>query len=674
MTDANPLLRLTARLPFDRVAAEHVEPAIDALLVDARARMRAIVESEGPRTYANTLGALDEMAAPLEDAMSVADHLESVLGDPALREAYNAVQPKVSAFYSSIPLDAGLWAALCAFAETKEAAALDPTRARFLKKTVDDFRRHGAELPAASKETLQALEVELSEITTKFAQNVVDATDAYELVITDEASLAGLPESARAAAKASADTVEATGWRFTLQAPSLLAVMTQLDDPAIREQTWRAYNTRATSGEHDNRAIQARILELRAQKAALLGYADVADLLLEPRMVKNGSAAAAFVSSLEARTRSFFDAEHTSLSAFRRDYDGGANLRAWDLAYYAHKQRKALFDIDHEALRPYFGADGVLAGMFEIVRRLYGIEVRACDDLPTWHESVQVYAVDDADGATIGRFYADLYPRPGKRGGAWMRPLLTGDRATGEPHVAVMCANVTPAVGDRPALLTHREDETLFHEFGHLLHHLLTKVEVRSLAGTNVAWDFVELPSQIMENWCWARESLNLFARHYETGEPIPDDLFDRLTRARTFRAGHAQMRQLGFATVDLALHREYDPASDGAVLDYARGIASRFSPTPLPDDHSMLASFTHLFASPTGYAAGYYSYKWAEVLDADAFTRFEGEGLFSPKVGAEFRDRVLARGNSRDPARLYEDFMGRGPDPEALMRRAGLA
>ena len=673
MTDANPLLNLDARLPFDSIRADHIEPAIDALLADARAEMQAIIDLDGPRTYANTMERLDTLDRRVEDAMATVGHLESVLGDPALREAYNAVQPKVSAFYSALPLSEGLWNALEGYADTADAAGLSGAQARFLKKTVDDFRRHGAELPPEKKAELQALDVELSEITTRFSQNVVDATDAYELVLTDEAALAGLPESARAAARANAEAAGVAGWRFTLQAPSYVAVLTHLDDASIRETLYSAYNARATSGDHDNRPALGRILELRARKAALLGYDDVADLLLEPRMVKSGAAAAAFVTDLYGRTLPFFDAEHASLAAFRATLDGGRELAPWDLAYYAQKQRKALYDIDQEALRPYFGAEGVLRGMFELVKRLYGIEVRPDPTLPTWHEAVQAYAVGDGNGGTIGHFYADLYPRPGKRGGAWMRPMFTGDPPAGVPHVAVMCANVTPAVGDTPALLTHREVETLFHEFGHLLHHLLTEVRVRSLAGTNVAWDFVELPSQIMENWCWARPSLDLFARHHETGEAIPDDLFERLTRARTFRAGYAQMRQLGFATVDLALHREFDPKRDGTVLEFARRIAQRFSPTPLPEEHSMIASFTHLFASPTGYAAGYYSYKWAEVLDADAFTRFEQEGLFSAEVGGQFRKRVLAQGNSRDPAELYADFMGRAPDAEALLRRAGL-
>ncbi len=671
----NPLLHLSARIPFDVVRAAHVEPAIDALLAVARERMAAIVDVDGPRTWENTLGALDAMADRLEDAMSVADHLESVLGDPELRAAYNAVQPKVSAFYSSVPLSEGLWSGLRAYAETVEAKALTGERARYLRRTLDDFRRHGAELPAEKKERLQALEVELAETTNRFSQNVVDATDAFELLVNDEAKLAGLPESAKAAARASAEEAGKPGWRFTLQAPSYLAVLTYLDDVEIREALYTAYNTRATGGEWDNRPLLDRILALRAEKAALLGYDDVADLLLEPRMVKSGAAASKFVGELEARTRGAFEAEQASLAAFRREAEGSdaPALLPRDLAYYAEKQRKALYDFDEEALRPYLGVEGVLAGMFEVVHHLYGVRVVPLDDVPVWHEAVRAYGLDDESGTRIGQFYADLFPRPGKRGGAWMRPMLHGDPETGAPHVAVMCANVTPAVGGQPALLRHREVETLFHEFGHLLHHLLTRVDVRSLAGTNVAWDFVELPSQIMENWCWARASLDLFARHHETGERIPEELFRALTNARTFRAGTAQMRQLGFGSVDLFLHREYRPEL-GSVLNRARAVLQRFTPAPLPDGYAMVASFTHLFGSPTGYAAGYYSYKWAEVLDADAFTRFEAEGLFSREVGQAFRDTILARGDSDDPAALYEAFMGRGPDPEALMRRAGLA
>lgn len=669
----NPLLQLDGHLLFDRVKADHVEPAINALLADANAALDAIKAVDGTRTRANTLDALDAATERLEIAYTMVSHLEAVLGEPEMRTAYNAVQPAISAFYSAISLDAGLFAALADFATTDEAKALDPVPARLLKKTLDDFRRHGAELGAADKTRLQALQVQLAQVCTAFAQNVVDATDAFSLVITDAAQLAGLPPSAVDAARASAEAADVEGWRFTLQAPSYLAVMQHMDHAPTREALFKAYNTRATTGERDNREHLEQILKLRAEKAKLLGYADIADFLLEDRMVKSGAAAIAFVEALADRTQAYFAAEHVALEAFRRELegDGAEAMQPWDLSYYAEKQRRALYAFDSEALRPYFSVDGVLDGMFEIASRLYGITIEPLDDLPLWHESASAYAVNNNDGSRMGVFYTDLFPRSGKRGGAWMGPFKTG--GAGHEAIAVMAANATAPIGDKPALLTHREVETLFHEFGHLLHHLLSEVEVRSLGGTNVAWDFVELPSQIMENWCWEREALDVFARHYETGEPLPGPLFEKMKRARVFRAGYAQMRQLGFATVDLRLHRAFDPDRDGDVIAFAKGVAQQFFPVELPAEFSMITGFTHLFASPTGYAAAYYSYKWAEVLDADAFTRFAKEGLFSREVGDAFRREILARGDSADPAQLYEAFMGRGPDQEALFQRAGL-
>jgi oligopeptidase A len=348
----------------------------------------------------------------------------------------------------------------------------------------------------------------------------------------------------------------------------------------------------------------------------------------------------------------------------------GHEIEAWDSGYYAEKLRQALYDFDEEALRPYFPADRVVAGMFEIVERLYGIRVSERTDLPVWHPDVKVYRVCDADGTALGIFYADWFPRETKRGGAWMDAFITGEPI---PHSGTICGNMTRPIGDQPALLTHREVETIFHEFGHLLHHTLSRVEVRSLAGTNVAWDFVELPSQIMENWCWERDALDLFARHWQTGDPIPEELYQKMVRARTFRGANGQMRQLGFSFCDLLLHVEYTPEKYGDVVEYAKGILQRFSSSRLPEGHASICAFTHLFSSPVGYGAGYYSYKWAEVLEADAFTRFRNEGVFSAAVGAEFRERILSQGDSKDPAELYRDFMGRDPDPNALLVRTGL-
>jgi oligopeptidase A len=676
--DKNPLLRVEFRIPFDRIRAEHVQPAASQLLTEARARLAALAAPDGERTFDNTMRALDDMTEPLDWAMAVVRHLESVATYPELRAAFNAAQPEVSAFYSGIPLDAGLWNNVKAYAATPEAAALKGERRRFLHKTVDTFRRHGADLDPAGKKRLEAIDVELTQITTKFAENVLDSTNAFELVLTKESDLAGLPPTAVASARESAQRKGLEGWRFTLQAPDYTAVLTYLDDAAIRRQMYEAFSVRATKGERDNRPIIVRILELRREKAALLGFADFADLVLEDRMAHSGERALHFLEDLKGKTERRFREENDELFEFRRSVEGpgAAPLAPWDVAYYAEKQRAALYDFDEEALRPYFPMERVEAGLFELVHRLYGISVEEEKGVPGWDPEVHYYNVRDENGVFLGGFYADWYPRENKRGGAWMDGLITGGPAPAgfRPHLGLICGNLTPPVGGKPALLTHREVETIFHEFGHLLHHLLSRVETRSLAGTNVAWDFVELPSQIMENWCWERDALDLFARHYETGAPIPDELFQKMKRARNFRAANGQMRQLGFGFIDLNVHVRYDAARDGDPVQYTRAILQGFSPAPLPADHAMIAAFTHLFASPVGYGAGYYSYKWAEVLEADAFTRFRDGGIFSREIGASFRGEILAKGDSEDPAELYRHFMGRDPDPNALLQRSGLA
>jgi oligopeptidase A len=672
----NPLLSVRFRVPFDEIRAEHVEPAIDRLLEDARARRRRLSESSGPRTYANTLGELDTFTENLDYAMSLVHHLEAVATYPELRNAYNAVQPKVSLFYTETVLDEGVYRALKEFAATDEAAALSGVRARLLKKQLEAFRREGAELDEAGKERLKSIDVELAERTSKFSQNVLDATNMFEVVLRDERELSGLPESAREAARESARAKGIDGWRFTLHAPSYNAVLTYLDDSAVRERMYRAHMNRATSGDLNNAPLIERILELRRERARLLGYANFADLVLEDRMAHSGSRARAFVDELRARTEAKFREETEELNAFRRALEGPSapRLDPWDVAYYAEKLRHSLYDFDEEALRPYYPLDQVVAGMFELVSRLYGIVVEEETGVPVWDPAVRYYRILDSDGTMLGGFYADWFPRENKRQGAWMDAFITGGPEPGgfRPHLGLICGNLTPPVGDKPSLLTHREVETVFHEFGHLLHHCLSRVEVRGLAGTSVPWDFVELPSQIMENWCWERPSLDLFARHYQTGEPLPDELFAKMKRARTFRAASAQMRQLGFATLDLALHLDYTQPGD--VMRFAREISQPFSPAPLPEDYGMIAGFTHLFAAPVAYASGYYSYKWAEVLDADAFTRFQQAGVFSREVGREFRERILAAGNSADPVDLFRGFMGRDPDMTALLKRSGLA
>ena len=679
-TVANPLLQIQFQIPFDQVRAENVEPAIEELLRHARKELDALTAEPGARTFANTLQKLDQLTKSLDYAMQIVRHLEAVATTPELRAAYNAVQPKVSEFYSSLPLNEALWQAVLGYSRTAEAGALTDVRKRFLEKTLDNFRRHGAELNAEGKKRIAEIDVELTKQTIRFAENVLDSTNRYEWVVTDERQLAGLPESARAMARASAASkgLPEPSWRFTLQAPSYLAVMTYLDDEGLRRKVYEAFVHRATEEKYDNRPIMRSILELRGEKARLLGYRDFADLVLEDRMAHAGDRARQFLEDLRHKTEAFFEKENADLAAF----SGKTELHPWDIAYYAEKQRSALYDFDEEALRPYFPLESVINGMFEIVHRLYGISVLEKPGVPAWDPYVKYYEIYDDSRPRghelVGAFYADWFPRENKRGGAWMDTLITGDFHSGrqepqDPHLGMICGNLTPPGADRPSLLTHREVQTIFHEFGHLLHHCLSRVELRGFAGVNVAWDFVELPSQIMENWTWERAALDLFARHYQTGAPIPAELLEKMRNARNFRAANTQMRQLGFGLVDLALHRDIPPGSNIDLLAFARDILQPFSPARLPKDYAMIVSFTHLFSSPVGYGAGYYSYKWAEVLDADAFTRFQNGGIFSREVGSRFRDRILSRGDSEDPAELYRSFMGRDPDPNALLERSGL-
>jgi oligopeptidase A len=672
LTD-NPLLIERFPIEFEAVKAEHVEPAIQLLLEQMNQRLVALGGPETPRTYRDILLALDQMTEPLDFAMALVRHLESVVTTPELRAAHNAVQGPVSAFYTSIALNENLWKAVQAVDKSGEREKLAPVHRRYLDKTVTGFRRAGADLDGEGKKQLEELDVALTKATTKFSENVLDATNAYEFLISDEAKLAGLPESARLAARASAQSKGKEGWRLTLQGPSYTAALTYLDDREIRRDLWEASNTRATGGQYDNRALLSEILALRRRKAKLLDYRDFADLVLEERMAHAGERAQAFIEDLHRKTLPYFELENHSLLEMGRSL-GYERANPWDVAYLAEKQRQALYEFDEEELRPYFQLENVVAGMFDIFSRVLAIKVIEERNVPGWDPAVKYYRVEDArSGKLLGGFYTDWFPRENKRGGAWMDSLVTGNPEAGRPHLGLICGNLTPPVADAPALLTHREVETIFHEFGHLLHHTLSLVPVRTLCGTNVPWDFVELPSQIMENWCMERDALHLFARHYKTGEAIPEELFEKMKRARTFRSANAQMRQLGFGMVDLKLHREYDPEQGGDVLAYARDVYAQFSPAPLPPDYGMIASFTHLFASPVAYGAGYYSYKWAEVLDADAFTRFQREGIFNTGTGLDFRRRILERGDSEDPAQLYRTFMGRDPDANALLERLGL-
>ncbi len=691
---ANPYLDPTFQIRWSALTPELIRPAIETALSRAQAAIAEIASGDiGNVMFENTFLALERATEELNVTWGKVTHLQSVADSPELREAHNAMLPKVSAFYASISLNAPVWARLKALAESPAAAALQGIYRRFFEETLKDFRQAGADLPAEQRARLEGLQTELAQLTQKYSENVLDATNGWQLVVEDEQRLAGLPPHAKAAARRGAEAKGLGGWRFTLHMPSQEPFMTYLEDSALRQEMWTAAAQLGALPPHDNTPLIGRILTLRAEKAALLGKRHFADLVLERRMAKSGEHALAFMEDMQARAAGAFARETQELEAFKAQQTGKpvSRLAPWDLAFWAEKLRKNRYNFEEEALRPYLPMNRVIAGLYELVGRVFGLRVverdapvkgqEVPDAVETWHPEVKFYDLYDRQDRHVGSFYADWHPRESKRGGAWMNYLITGGPMPGggrAPHLGLICGNMTPpesaSADAKPALLTHREVETIFHEFGHLLHHLLGEVEIKSLNGVNVAWDFVELPSQIMENWTWERESLDLFARHHETGATIPEEIFEKMVAAKNFRSATVTMRQVAFARMDLLLHmRTEELLREADVEPKVRAlIADCLIPTE-PPAPTIVKRFTHVFSDPVGYAAGYYSYKWAEVLDADAFTRFKREGLFSSQVGSEFIEHVLSRGNSEDPAELFRAFMGRDPDLNALLQRSGL-
>ncbi len=683
----NPFVAPDFEIRWSQHTPELVAPAIRRALAGAQASIDAIVAlDEGKLTYENTFLALENATDELTRAWGKVTHLQSVADSPAVREAHNLLLADVSAFYARIPLNATLWARLKAFCGTPSAAALTGIHRRFIDETVADFAQAGADLPGDQRARLEALQGELAQLTQRYSENVLDATNAWQLIVEDESRLLGLPAHAIAAAKRSAEskglsTSEKAAWRFTLQFPSMEPVMLYAEDESLRREVWAASVEIGAKAPHDNEILVQKIITLRQEKATLLGRANFADLVLARRMAGSGKRALAFVEDFQRLAQTAFVRECRELEEFkaRKTERPAGVLKAWEMGYWSEKLRQELYDFDDEVLRPYLPMNRVIAGLWELAGRVFGLHIteRVAGRAEVWHPEVKFYDLHDAGGRHLGSFYADWYPRESKRGGAWMGYLVTGGPqpdGSRAPHLGYICGNLTPPSEGKPALLTHREVETIFHEFGHLLHHLLGEVEIKSLNGVNVAWDFVELPSQIMENWCWERESLDVFARHHETGAAIPEVIFNKMTAARNFRSACATIRQVQFAKMDLGLHMHAAKFADGDLEAKTRAlIADCMIPTE-PQGRTIVKRFTHLFSDPVGYAAGYYSYKWAEVLDADAFTRFKREGIFNAKVGAEFVAHILSRGNSEAPDVLYRRFMGRNPEITALLERSGLA
>lgn len=702
----SPFLDPQFAIRWSQLTPEHIEPDIRTALAEARNNVAKIVAQDlTSLSYESTVWALEKATESLHRGWGRLNHLNSVADAPAQRAALNAMLPEVSEFFSSLYLNPDLWQVIKSYATSAAVATLSPLQQRHVAETVRDFQDSGADLAEPLKRRLAEIDAALAHATKRYAENVLDATNAWSLVITDAARLRGLPESAIAAAAANAKAKqqqdgsepvnETPAWRFTLHQPSMAPIMQHADDDELRREVWQASIAVGAAEPFDNAPLAREILSLREEKALILGHAHFADLTLQRRMARTGAQALAFIEDLHQRVATPFAEEHEALRQLKCREQGltETELEPWEFSYWAEKRRKQLYDFDDEQLRPYFPVDSVMAGMFDLASTLFGVRITeqatvylepgsaaaSSEAVEVWHPEVRFYALhDNASGEHLGSFYADWHPREPKSGGAWMNQLTTGsppqDGQPRQPHLGLIVGNMSPPIDGQPALLTHREVETVFHEFGHLLHGLLSDVSVPSLGGTNVPWDFVELPSQLMENFCWTRESLDLFARHHLTGEPIPEDLYQKMHNARHDMSATAFMRQLAFGKLDLELHMHWSAWQQRSDLDaLERELLKDYRTAFKTTAPGMFRRFNHLFSSPTGYAAGYYSYKWAEVLDADAFTRFETEGLLNPATGHDFRAHILSQGNSQPVEQLYRNFMGRDPELDPLLRRSGL-
>ncbi len=677
----NPLLDFSGLPRFADIRPDHIAPAVDRLLEQARAAMRRA--EDAPATWEQFVRPLEDATERLSRAWGQVEHLHAVLDSPALREAYNAGLPKITQFWTELGQNQRLFETYRALKAAPEFAQLTPARKKLVENALRDFRLGGAELPAQLKPRYAAIQEELASLSAKFSENVLDATNAYSLLVEDEKRLAGIPADAIQAAREAAQKDGKQGWKFNLQMPSYWPVLQYAEDRALRATLYRESATRAAEfgkAEWDNTPLIGRILKLRREESGLLGYASFAEVSLVPKMAQAPGQVTGFLRDLAGRARPFAERDLEELQKFSRDQLKIEDLESWDVAYASEKLRAQRYSFSDQEVKQYFPESQVLPGMFELVQNLYQIRVAEAK-AGAWHEDVRFFDIHGAGGEPIGRFYVDLYARDTKRGGAWMDGAISRRRLEHgiQVPVAYLNCNFARPVGGKPALFTHDDVITLFHEFGHGLHHLLTRVEDLGVAGINgVEWDAVELPSQFMENFCWEWEVLKRLTRHVDSGEPLPRALFDKMRAAKNFQSGLATLRQIEFALFDMRLHAEYDPTSGRSdpsaprtpleLLDEVRREVAVLVP---PAWHRFPNSFSHIFAG--GYAAGYYSYKWAEVLSADAYSLFEEKGVLDADAGRRFRDEILAVGGSRPAAESFRAFRGREPSVDALLRHNGM-
>ena len=671
----NPLLDFSTLPRFASVRAEHIGSAIDALIVGGRGTVERLAALDVAPTWEKFVEPLDDANEKLARAWAQVSHLNAVVNSPELRDAYNAALPKVTQYFSEQGQDQRLHAGFKTLAASGAFASFAPARKRHVENELRDFRLGGAELPPPEKARFLEIQEELARVGSRFQDNVLDATNDFALHVTDETELSGIPQDVRDTARAAADREGKDGWKLTLHMPCYLPVMQYADHAGLRERMYRAYVTRASEfgkPEWDNSANIKRLLELRAEAAKLLGFASYADLSLATKMAASPREALGFLEDLAARSKPFAERDMAEARQFARDSLGMSDLRACDVAYVSEKLRQNRYSFSDQEVKQYFPEDEVLAGMFRVVETIYNVKIRRTE-AETWHPTVRFFEISDATRARVGQFYLDLYARESKRGGAWMDDAINrrrrGNRV--QTPVAFLTCNFSAPVGGKPALFTHNEVNTLFHEFGHGLHQLLTQVDELGVTGINgVEWDAVELPSQFMENFCWEWDVVAPMTRHVDTGERIPRALFERMVAAKNFQSGMQFVRQLEFALFDMHLHFDFDPAR-GDMLKLLDEVRARVAVVPSPAYNRFPNQFSHIFAG--GYAAGYYSYKWAEVLSSDAYGAFEEAGVLNPETGARFRREVLASGGSRPALESFVAFRGRKPQIDALLRHNGM-
>ncbi|ACQ59594.1 oligopeptidase A [Vibrio cholerae RC9] len=678
---SNPLLTFTDLPPFSAIKPEHVKPAVEQAIADCRHTIDKVLAENPQPSWESVIAPIEEVDDRLSRIWSPVSHMNSVVNSDELREAYESCLPLLSEYSTWVGQHKGLFEAYKTIKESAEFAKLDRAQQKNISDSLRDFELSGIGLPLQEQKRYGEISKRMSELGSKFSNNVLDATMGWTKQITDVNLLAGMPESALAAAQAAAEAKGLEGYLLTLDIPSYLPVMTYCDNQALRKEVYEAYVTRASdrgpnAGKWDNSEIIAEQLKLRHEIARMLGFSTYSEKSLATKMAQTTDQVLGFLNDLANKAKPQGEREVEELRQFAESEFGVKQLELWDIAYYSEKQKQHLFEISDEELRPYFPEQKVVNGLFEVLSRLFGMQVKERQGVDVWHESVRFFDIFDAQGTLRGSFYLDLYAREHKRGGAWMdecRVRRTTDSGALQTPVAYLTCNFNRPVGDKPALFTHDEVTTLFHEFGHGIHHMLTQVEVGAVSGINgVPWDAVELPSQFLENWCWQEEALAFISGHYQTGEPLPKAMLDKMLAAKNFQSAMFILRQLEFGLFDFTLHTTYDPEVGPKVLETLAEVKKKVAVLPGLEWNRFSHSFSHIFAG--GYSAGYYSYLWAEVLSADAFSRFEEEGIFNRETGQSFLNNILEMGGSEEPMELFKRFRGREPQIDALLRHAGIA